>query len=140
MADEAKTLREGDAAAPSDELVPGTTLGRYSVLEKIGAGGMGVVYSAYDYGLDRRVALKLVAPRSAAGAHDRLLREAQAMAKLSHPSIVAVHDVGQLDGCVFVAMEFVDGPTLRDWMAPAGVRRPWRDILDMFVVAGGAIA
>ena len=80
------------------ELERGTIVGRYMVLAKLGAGGMGVVYTAYDPELDRRVALKLLVPRVDAGAGSagraRLLREVQALAKLSHPNVVAVHDVG----------------------------------------------
>jgi tetratricopeptide (TPR) repeat protein/predicted Ser/Thr protein kinase len=98
----------------------GASLGRYLVLERLGMGGMGVVYAAYDPQLDRKVAIKLVRPTAASGSigdvRMRLLREAQAMAKLSHPNVVAVHDVGTVDGQIFVAMEFIDGVTLRAWL------------------------
>ncbi len=100
----------------------GTAIDRYIVIDELGAGGMGVVLAAYDHVLDRKVALKLVTPRpDAPDATDRhqalLLAEAQAMAKLSHPAIVAIHDVGEHRGRVFIAMEFVDGRTLRRYMA-----------------------
>ncbi len=105
--------KEGEAAAPSAQ-----QLGRYSVLKAIGAGAMGVVYAAYDPVLDRRVALKLLhaAGGDAARLRVRLLREAQAMARLSHPNVITVHDVGTVHDQVFVAMEFVEGCTLAEWI------------------------
>ena len=92
----------------------GSLFGRYVVLDVLGAGGMGVVYAAYDPDLDRRVALKLVHQRLLAGengaeARSRLLREAQAMARLAHPHVLSVHDVGEVNGQLFIAMELVDG-------------------------------
>jgi serine/threonine protein kinase len=102
------------------ELGRGDTIGRYLILQRIGAGGMGVVYAAFDPELDRRVALKLVRGHlegtHASRGEQRLLREAQAMARLSHPNVIAVHDAGTWDGGVFVAMEFVDGQTLKQWL------------------------
>ncbi len=123
----------------------GATFGRYVILERIGAGGMGVVWKAYDPELDRRVALKLVRldrgrdagsedPTHPDEPRERLLREAQAMAKLAHPNVIAVHDVGTLGDEVFVAMELVDGPNLNAWLKQR--RRPWREILHAFVQAG----
>ena len=98
-------------------LAAGTQVGRYLVTDMIGAGGMGVVYAADDPELDRRVAIKVLRrDLRAAFGEARLLREAQAMARLSHPNVVAVHDVGSHDGQVFVAMELVDGQTLRGWL------------------------
>ena len=106
-------------------LARGASVGRYVLLDQLGAGAMGVVYSAYDPELDRKVALKLLHARAAsAGAGSqssegtpRLLREAQALAKLSHPNVVAVHDVGTIDdgAAVFLAMEFIAGETLGEW-------------------------
>ena len=95
----------------------GQCVGRYVILSRAGAGGMGVVYAAYDPDLDRRIALKLLHPgheRSRDGLA-RLLREAQAMGKLSHPNVVAVHDVGEHEGGVFLAMEFIEGRTMAAW-------------------------
>ncbi|MBX7081734.1 MAG: serine/threonine-protein kinase [Nannocystaceae bacterium] len=94
-------------------------LGRYVVLKHLGSGGMGDVVAAYDPQLDRKVAVKLLRGRSEADdpAHARLLREAQAMARLSHPNVIAVHDVGTHGSRVFVAMELIDGVTLRQWAA-----------------------
>src|SRR5262245_61407711 len=96
----------------------GDMVGRYAVLEEIGRGAMGVVVAAYDPELDRKIALKLMAVESRRAAGDgsasaRLLREAQAMARLSHPNVITVHDVGTADGDVFIAMEFVEGGSLR---------------------------
>jgi len=93
----------------------GAAIGRYVVLERIGAGGMGIVYTAFDPELDRRIAIKLLHPRTHTRtkrpgvARARLIREAQALAQLSHPSVITVHDVGTYHDQVFVAMEFVDG-------------------------------
>ncbi len=121
-------------------LTEGDKVGRYVVLNKVGEGGMGVVYAAYDPELDRKVAIKLLMT-SLGGSLDeelaeqrtRLLREAQSMAKLTHPNVITVHDVGEFGDQVFVAMEFVDGGTLTEWLK---VPRPWRDRLEIFVAAG----
>ncbi|MCB9700843.1 MAG: protein kinase [Myxococcales bacterium] len=119
-------------------------VGRYVVLSKLGQGGMGAVYTAYDEELDRRVALKLV--RESAGVdtlgHARMQREAQAMARLSHPNVVQVYDVGSHEGQIFIAMEYVRGSTLRTWQerrdpATAASRRA---ILDMYMQAGRGLA
>ncbi|MDC0666404.1 serine/threonine-protein kinase [Nannocystis sp. ncelm1] len=121
-------------------LEPGHLLGRYIILERLGAGGMGVVYAAFDPGLDRKVALKLLgrpdeAPEGGSlGPGARLLREAKALARLAHPNVVAVHDAGQIEGRVFVAMEFVPGVTLRHYLSERTLH--WRDILALFVAAG----
>lgn len=120
----------------------GSELGRYLVLDELGAGGMGVVLSAYDPQLDRRVALKLVRPelcRGAAGAEARarLQREAQAMARFSHPNVVTVFDVGTVQDQLFVAMEFVSGD-LAAWLRDEV--RPWRKIVQIFVAAGRGLA
>jgi serine/threonine-protein kinase len=117
----------------------GTTLGRYVLLEKLGAGGMGDVFAAYDPQLDRKVALKLLraGSLSATEGRTRLLREAQAMARLAHPNVIAVHDVGTLGDRVFIAMEFVEGETLTEWLRAA---RPWPSTLRVFLEAGGGLA
>ncbi|MFN0246800.1 MAG: protein kinase domain-containing protein [Kofleriaceae bacterium] len=113
---------------------PGGTLGRYVLLARLGAGGMGVVYSAYDPDLDRRVAVKVLR-RTRTG--DRLREEARAIAKLAHPNVIAVHDVGDADGEVFVAMEQVEGATVRDWLRTP---RTTGEIVDVFVQAGRGLA
>jgi tetratricopeptide (TPR) repeat protein/predicted Ser/Thr protein kinase len=125
------------------ELDRGDSLGRYTVLERVGSGGMGVVYAAYDPQLDRRVALKVLHPGrdlevGTSDGRSRLLREAQAMAKLSHPNVITVHDVGTLGDRVFVAMEFIDGATLREWLKQG--HREWAEIVDVFVKAGRGLA
>ena len=105
-----------DLARGAPELARGTSIGRYLVLEKIGAGGMGVVYAAYDPQLDRRVALKALyeagTPERDAIGRARLVREAKAMARLSHPNVVAVYDVLVEGEQVLVAMELVEGTSL----------------------------
>jgi serine/threonine protein kinase len=111
-------------------------IGRFAVLRTLGEGGMGVVYSAYDEELDRRVALKLLrpgrdnSPRNQA----RMQREARAMAKLSHPNVVQVYEVGRFEEQVFLAMEFVQGKTLGAWLK--GGPRSWQEILNILVQAG----
>lgn len=111
-----------------------SSLGRYVLLARLGAGGMGVVYAAYDPELDRRVAVKVLR-RARAGA--ALRDEARAIARLAHPNVIAVHDVGEADGEVFVAMEHVDGVTVREWLRTP--RRP-PEILDVFAQAGRGLA
>jgi tetratricopeptide (TPR) repeat protein/predicted Ser/Thr protein kinase len=111
-------------------------IGRYTILDRLGEGGMGVVYTAYDDKLDRKIAVKVM--RSESEREDsvgkaRLLREAQAMARLAHPNIVTVHEVGEVDRQVFVAMEFIRGQSLDRWLADP---HPWREVLDVFVQAG----
>src|SRR5262249_35463812 len=102
-------------------LARGTCIGRYLLLEPIGTGGMGVVYKAIDPQLNRPIALKLLRAdeESTEAQRDRLLREAQALARLQHPNVVAVFDVGTFGGDVFIAMELVEGRTLRAWLADA---------------------
>src|SRR5580765_7041606 len=97
--------------------VPPARIGRYVVGDAIGAGGMGVVYGAHDPELDRKIALKIVRATGAdEGSAGRVQREARAIAKLSHPNVIAVHDVGTVEGRTFLAMEFAEGGTLREWM------------------------
>src|SRR5262245_30784737 len=95
-------------------LAAGTTLGRYEIRSKIGEGGMGEVYLAEDTKLHRRVAIKFLPVDSASNeqANKRLLREAQAAAKLDHPNICAVHEVTEEDGRSFIVMPYVEGETL----------------------------
>jgi eukaryotic-like serine/threonine-protein kinase len=117
----------------------GASIGRYVVLDTIGTGAMGVVYAAYDPELDRNIALKLVHDRARElDRRARMLREAQAMARLSHPNVVPVHDVGTVDGQVFIAMELVEGRTVKEWLAEQPRSR--REILDVFVAAGRGLA
>jgi serine/threonine protein kinase len=117
----------------------GDSIGRFVVLGVLGEGGMGVVYSAYDPHLDRKVAIKVLRPdvMSVGDAHARLLREAQAMAKIDHPNVVHVHEVGMLGEQVYVAMEFCDGGTLRAWLTTTRTRDA---IIECFVQAGRGLA
>lgn len=131
------------ASAASDSLLAGQLFGRYLIVDRVGAGGVGEVYSAYDPSLDRRIALKVMRE----GADDKassqgaagLVREAKALASLSHPNVVTVHEVGQEDDRVYVAMELVDGRDLEQWIAE-NVERPWRVTLDVFIDAGRGLA
>lgn len=111
-------------------------IGRFVVLNRLGAGGMGVVYACYDEQLDRKLAVKLLHRRGDAAADARLLREAQALARLSHPNVVQVYEVGSHEGQIWVAMEFVRGTTLRAWRPDA----PLSDVLRVFVAAGQGLA
>ncbi len=121
------------------EVARGTTIGRYVVLDTIGSGTMGVVLAAIDPTLDRKVALKLVKPDrdGTTSGRQRLLREAQAMAKLQHPNVVTVFEVGTFAEQVFLAMEYIAGGTLAGWIAQRHTRR---EIVDAFVAAGRGIA
>src|SRR5690606_32000265 len=152
------------APAPTATAVPGPVtqllrdggrtreLGHYVLLDKLGEGGMGVVFAAYDRALDRKVAIKLL---RATGdeAQRRLIREAQAMARLSHPNVVQIYEIGELDDDgstraavlagdgsrpVFIVMEFIDGQTLSAWRRQ---RRPSiAEILAVFDAAGRGLA
>ena len=127
------------AAALFDETPTPIKIGRFTIVRELGAGGMGVVYVAYDEQLDRRVAVKLLrGSDSDVEAKLRLQREAQAMARLSHPNVVTVHEVGTFQDQVFVAMEFIDGQDLRGWLKAE--RRSWRAIIEVFVQAAEGLA
>src|SRR5215216_1417967 len=97
-------------------LAPQTQLGRYEVRSLLGAGGMGEVYLAQDTSLNRKVALKVL-PAEVASNQDRMRRfkqEATSAASLNHPNIAHIYEIGQANGYNFIALEYVDGPTLRD--------------------------
>lgn len=132
------TIAVGQAEASSaSPPAPGLTLGRYRLERELGAGGMGVVHVAFDPDLERRVALKVLR----AGGDDasrRLLREARAMARLTHPNVVTVHEVGTAGGCDYVAMELVEGSTLAEWLR--ATRRDPREIVAAFIAAGRGLA
>ena len=121
----------GDTEPPREP----ARVGRYVLGRRLGAGGMGVVYEASDPELDRKIAIKML--RRGASA-ERLRREAQALARLAHPNVVAVHDVGEHDGQVFIAMALVDGENLRGWAA--GGQHSTREILRVLASAGRGIA
>jgi len=120
-------------------------VGRHLVLGRVGGGGLGVVFAAYDPELDRKVALKLLRPDAGSGSKStgsdpkaRLVREAQAMAKLSHPNVITVYDVGTWNDEVFIAMELVAGRTLSQWRQER--TRSWHEIVEVFVDAGRGLA
>ncbi len=117
----------------------GATMGRFVILGTLGAGGMGVVHSAYDPELDRKIAIKLL---KSAGAREkaraRLRREAQALARLNHPNVVTVYDVGVHAGGVFVAMEFVKGQTVGEWIREGPIDHA--ELLRVFRAAARGLA
>jgi hypothetical protein len=153
---------------PPPEVAQEGRFGRYEIVRPIGAGGMGVVYAARDPKLHRMVALKMLRPSGAGGAappelRERILREARAMARLSHPNVLALYDVGELGDQVFLAMELVEGSTLTAWLGggagldrdgadPVGeeaaipkaealaARRGWREVLEVFLAAARGLA
>ncbi len=124
------------AAALKETLASGR-IGHFLLLRELGRGAMGIVLAAYDQELDRKVAIKLLHAnhrQDASQGRSMLLREAQAMARLSHPNVVAVHEVGVVAGAVFVAMQYVEGVDLQQWLAAE--RRPWRELVTALREAG----
>ncbi len=112
-------------------------LGRFEVIRPLGNGGMGSVFLTRDPALERQVAVKVLAGHSSADGRQRLLREARALAQLNHPHVIQVYEVGLVGEQVFLAMEFVDGPTLRAWCeAP----RSWAELMEVFMAAGRGLA
>ncbi len=123
------------SAPPSRELAAGQQLGKYVVGELLGAGAMGQVYAAHQVELDRKVAIKVLHDTASS---DRLLKEAQAMARLDHPNVVGVYEVGTLDdGGVYAVMDLVEGDTLRVWAEP---KREWRELTRVLVEVARGLA
>ena len=121
------------------DLKEGTRIGRYQILELIGKGGMGAVYKAYDPELDRSIAIKILTARphegeTASKPQARLMREAQALAKLSHPNVVSIFDVGTYEESVYIGMEYVKGKTLREWIKD--VKPTQHEIINVLSKAG----
>ena len=141
-----RTLDAVEAAELDDEAVePGTLVGRYMILDVVGSGGVGVVFAAYDPNLDRKVAIKQLRRSKNEGNSDavvarrtRLVREAQALARLSHPNVVPVYEVLTHAEQLHVVMEFVDGDTLGDWLSAK--KRGWSEIVAMFIQTGRGLA
>ncbi|MGQ0508788.1 MAG: protein kinase domain-containing protein [Myxococcaceae bacterium] len=126
-------------AAQAFSSLTGERVGRFVVEACLGTGGMGVVYAAYDSQLDRRVALKLVRTElHGPTGQTRLLREARLQARLAHPNIVSVHEAGTWEEQVFIAMELVEGSTLRGWLAERP--RTWREVVSLLGAAGEGLA
>lgn len=145
MVESDETAAESEQPSPAsggpagDELPPTTLIDRYRIEHRLGAGGMGVVYAARDIHLGRAVAVKVAGARvDAASGQGRLVREAQAMAKLRHPNLATVHDIGVSGDRLFVVMELVEGGTLADWLEAAP--RSWRDIVDAYLQAARGLA
>lgn len=132
------TFDDGTSAPDPDSPKVGDVVGRYRLVEVLGVGGMGMVFAADDPELGRRIALKLIrtdlAHTSGSDLTRRLHREARAMARISHPNVVTVHDIGTIGDHLFVGMEYVHGSTLRAWCAEHA--RTWIEILDVFLAAG----
>ncbi len=139
-----QTRIEAGAAAPKKprDSAETSVIGRFVVLRKLGEGGMGVVYAAYDEELERKVAIKLL--RTDFSGHQqsigqaRLLREAQAMARLSHPNVAQIYEVGKFGDAVFIAMELIGGSNLREWLQQAP--RTWQTIVGVYLQAGHGLA
>jgi serine/threonine protein kinase len=116
---------------------------RFQLLEPLGIGGMGVVYTAFDSKLQRKVAVKRLRELAVAGSAERrrarFLREAQLLASLSHPNVLTVHDVG-VDPELYVVMELVDGWPMSRWISEATPRPDWRRILDLYLQAGRGLS
>lgn len=114
-------------------------IGRYRVVDTIGEGGMGTVYKGLDEKLDRHVALKrLKTVEATASQRERIIREARALGKLAHPNIVAIFEIAEHEDALFFAMEYVPGPTLREW---ARDHEPaWREVVEHYLQAGRALA
>jgi len=136
------TLGASTPGVASDRQAPalGAALGHFILLERLGQGAMGTVNVAYDRRLDRKVAIKLVRGEKVADplSRARMLREARAMAKITHPHVVAVHEANEYEDGVYVVMELVRGSTLRAWLA--ALPRPLEAILDTFIQAGRGLA
>ncbi len=127
------------AAPPLAESQPGgdTVLQRYELRKRLGAGAMGAVYIAHDVQLDRAVALKILHDQPTGGS-TAAIEEARSLARVRHPNVVAVFDAVPHGGKLCIVMEYVDGVTLRAWLAQSA--RPWRRVLEVFIHAGRGLA
>jgi len=132
------TIGPEDSQGDNFRLIAGQQVGRYTILERLGEGGMGVVYSAYDSRLDRRVALKFMLGSGTPRERERLRVEARALAQLTHPNVLTVHDIAEYEGELFIAAQYVEGATVDRWLAQT--RRSQDEILDVFIQAGGGLA
>jgi serine/threonine protein kinase len=127
-------MRRGSRSPGDLGLRRGDAIGKFIVRDELGSGGMGIVVSALDPTLDRVVAIKVLRPEAlSADARTRLAREARAMAKIRHPNVIAVHEADTVDDRMYIAMEYVEGETLRDWQDAQA--RPWRHVVDKYIQA-----
>ena len=154
LTDDSPTNEGSSPAAPVTPFLPGlaqrdptlargTVVGRYVTLDLMGRGGMGEVYSAYDPELELKVALKVLRPdvatrTSPAEAAERMRREAKAVAKLSHPNVVVIHEAGLLTDRIFIAMEYVEGQTVSEWLR--STPRSLEEDGGVFSAAGSGLA
>jgi serine/threonine protein kinase len=141
LAEAARALEPAASENGSSDAAGPTNIARYQVVALLGAGAAGVVYRGFDPQLKRAVALKLLRPElhgNKPEQSERLLREAQAMARLSDPHVVAVYDVGLHQGMVYLVMEYVDGHTLSDWLGEAP--RTLAEIFEVFADAGRGLS
>lgn len=138
--EQTRTLAAGASAttAPPVTLSRGATVGRFVVLDWVGAGGMGTVYSAWDPQLSRRVALKVLRPDSDTTERARSLREARALAQSSHPNVVRIFELGEINGAPFIAMELIEGSSLKDLLKTAALTEA--RIFDLYEAAGRGLA
>jgi serine/threonine-protein kinase len=120
---------------------PARVLGKYRLLRQVGAGGMGVVHEADDEVLQRKVAVKVLLDRAdgPGGPAERFLREARAAARLSHPNVVPIYDVGQANGTAFLVMEYLPGGSVQQMLQARG-RLPWEQAVPLVVQAGRGLA
>jgi predicted Ser/Thr protein kinase len=136
--DDLKALESKPRVVSGPRPVQGTRLGRYLMTEKLGAGAMGIVWRAEDPELGRKVALKLL-KRPDAALTERLVREARSMAQVNHPNVVAVYDVGTTEGSTYIAMELVEGKSLRQWQQTQ-TSRAVPEIVEAYIEAGRGLA
>src|SRR2546430_13738718 len=121
-------------------LSPNSNLSHYRIVSKIGAGGMGEVYLAQDTKLDRKVALKILPAEVAADRNrmNRFVQEAKAASALNHPNIITIHEIDQTDSAHFIAMEFIDGETLRERLSGAPMNLS--EVLDVAIQTSSAFS
>jgi len=133
------TTTESSIPTEPHLVVRTTRIGRFLLLQEIGAGGMGTVFSAYDEQLDRKVALKILRKPAVGNNLQQLhiMREARAIARISHPNVVAIYDVNESDGQIHIAMEYVEGQTLLEWQDQT--KRNWKETLAMYLQVGAGL-
>lgn len=135
--DDATESIPGATPSPGATFQRGATVGRFVILERVGAGAMGTVYSAWDPQLSRRVALKVLTNEIDSIERARTLREARALAQLAHPNVVRVFELGEVGGAPFIAMELIEGSSLGELMKTP---LPEQRLFDLFIQAGSGLA